>query len=217
MQELYLQLRNIWKRRLRGVATTESANNASAGGAMKPMLTLGIPGSRTTAVLLGALMLYNINPGPTLFSEQPALVWGLIAFLYIGNIMLLVINLPIVRVFAKILQVPYWILVPSIIVLALTGVYYINTSSFALLLSIILGVFGFFLRKLNFSMVTIILGYVLGGIMEDSLRRAFATSGGEIDIFFKVEINLILWLLVAMVICTPFVAKIISKKYKLKR
>nr|WP_274379717.1 tripartite tricarboxylate transporter permease [Campylobacter fetus] len=177
MQELYLQLRNIWKRRLRGVATTESANNASAGGAMKPMLTLGIPGSRTTAVLLGALMLYNINPGPTLFSEQPALVWGLIAFLYIGNIMLLVINLPIVRVFAKILQVPYWILVPSIIVLALTGVYYINTSSFALLLSIILGVFGFFLRKLNFSMVTIILGYVLGGIMEDSLRRAFAISG----------------------------------------
>nr|WP_253908220.1 tripartite tricarboxylate transporter permease [Campylobacter fetus] len=177
MQELYLQLRNIWKRRLRGVATTESANNASAGGAMKTMLTLGIPGSRTTAVLLGALMLYNINPGPTLFSEQPALVWGLIAFLYIGNIMLLVINLPIVRVFAKILQVPYWILVPSIIVLALTGVYYINTSSFALLLSIILGVFGFFLRKLNFSMVTIILGYVLGGIMEDSLRRAFAISG----------------------------------------
>nr|WP_065844941.1 tripartite tricarboxylate transporter permease [Campylobacter fetus] len=86
------------------MATTESANNASAGGAMKPMLTLGIPGSRTTAVLLGALMLYNTNPGPTLFSEQPALVWG---FLYIGNIMLLVINLPIVRVFAKILQVPY--------------------------------------------------------------------------------------------------------------
>ncbi|WP_199774782.1 tripartite tricarboxylate transporter permease [Campylobacter fetus] len=159
-------------------------------------------------------MLYNINPGPTLFSEQPALVWG---FLYIGNIMLLVINLPIVRVFAKILQVPYWILVPSIIVLALTGVYSINTSSFALLLSIILGVFGFFLRKLNFSMVTIILGYVLSGIMEDSLRRAFATSGGEIDIFFKVEINLILWLLVAMVIYTLFVAKIISKKYKLKR
>lgn len=198
-----------------GVAAPESANNACAGGAMIPMLTLGVPGSGTTAVLLGALMLYNINPGPMLFVEQPVLVWGLIASMYVGNIMLLVINLPLVKVFTKILQVPYWLLVPCVTVLAFVGVYSVNFSTFALLLAVILGVLGYFLRKLHFSMATVILGFVLGKIMEDNLRRAFAISGGEIDIFFQGTINYVLWGLSLFILFVPMIAKIVAKKYAL--
>ncbi|UOD35067.1 tripartite tricarboxylate transporter permease [Deferribacteraceae bacterium V6Fe1] len=197
----------------RGLAAPESANNASAGGALVPMLTLGIPGSGTTAVLLGALMLYNINPGPMLFTEQPKLVWGLIASMYIGNIMLLVINLPLVKVFTKILQIPYWILVPSVVVLAFVGVYSVNLSTYSLMIAIILGVLGYILRKLNYSMAPIILGFVLGEIMEDNLRRALSMSGGEYGIFFEGRINIVLWILVAAMLIMPIVIKIVKKKY----
>ncbi|AHJ13601.1 tricarboxylate transport membrane protein TctA [Sulfurospirillum multivorans DSM 12446] len=200
---------------MRGLAAPESANNACAGGALVPMLTLGVPGSGTTAVLLGALMLYNINPGPMLFVEQPKLVWGLIASMYIGNVMLLIINFPMVRIFTKILQVPYWLLVPSVIVLAFVGVYSVNMSTFALLLSLILGVLGYFLRKLHYPMAPVILGFVLGKIMEDNLRRAFAMSGGEIGIFFQGTINYILWGLTLFILFVPMIAKMVSKRYAL--
>ncbi len=199
----------------RGVAAPESANNACAGGALVPMLTLGVPGSGTTAVLLGALMLYNINPGPMLFVEQPLLVWGLIASMYIGNVMLLVINFPMVRIFTKILQVPYWLLVPSVIVLAFVGVYSVNMSTFALLLSLILGVLGYFLRKLHYPMAPVILGFVLGKIMEDNLRRAFAMSGGEVGILFQGTINYILWGLTLFILFVPILSKMVAKHYAL--
>lgn len=200
---------------LRGLAAPETANNACAGGALIPMLTLGVPGSGTTAVLLGALMLYNINPGPMLFVEQPLLVWGLIASMYIGNVALLVINLPMVGVFTKILQVPYWLLVPSVIVLAFVGVYSVNMSTFALLLSLVLGVLGYFLRKLHYPMAPVILGFVLGKIMEDNLRRSFAISGGEAGIFFQGTINFVLWGLTIFIVFVPMISKYIAKKYSL--
>jgi putative tricarboxylic transport membrane protein len=200
---------------MRGLAAPESANNACAGGALIPMLTLGVPGSGTTAVLLGALMLYNINPGPMLFVEQPLLVWGLIASMYIGNVMLLVINFPMVRVFTKILQVPYWLLVPSVIVLAFVGVYSVNMSTFALLLALILGVLGYFLRKLHYPMAPVILGFVLGKIMEDNLRRAFAMSGGETGILFQGTINAILWGLTLFILFVPMLSKMVAKRYAL--
>ena len=194
---------------MRGLAAPESSNNACAGGALIPMLTLGVPGSATTAVLLGALMLYNINPGPMLFTEQPMLIWGLIAS------MLLVINFPMVRVFTKILQVPYWLLVPSVIVLAFVGVYSVNSSTFSMGLAILLGVVGYFLRKLNYPMAPVILGFVLCHIMEDNLRRAFALSGGEISIFFGSTINNVLWAMTLAIFCVPMLVKFISKKYSL--
>lgn len=197
----------------RGLAAPEASNNASAGGAMVPMLTLGIPGSGTTAVLLGALMLYNINPGPMLFTEQPKIVWGLIASMYLGNIMLLVINLPLVKLFTKILQVPYWILVPSVIVLAFVGVYSVNLSTYSLMIAIILGVFGYILRKLHYSMAPIILGFVLGEIMEDNLRRALSMSGGEWNIFFASRISIVIWGFVVAIFFVPIIAKYVNKRY----
>ena len=202
---------------MRGLAAPESANNACSGGALIPMLTLGVPGSGTTAVLLGALMLYNINPGPMLFVEQPLLVWGLIASMYIGNIMLLIMNFPMVRVFTKILQIPYWLLVPSVIVLAFVGVYSVNMSTYALFLTIILGILGYFLRKLHYPMAPVILGFVLGKIMEDNLRRAFAMSGGEVGIFFQGSVNWILWSLTIFILFVPMLAKMVARRYQLKR
>lgn len=202
---------------MRGLAAPEAANNACSGGALIPMLTLGVPGSGTTAVLLGALMLYNINPGPMLFVEQPLLVWGLIASMYIGNIMLLIMNFPMVRVFTKILQIPYWLLVPSVIVLAFVGVYSVNMSTYALFLAILLGVLGYFLRKLHYPMAPVILGFVLGKIMEDNLRRAFAMSGGEVDILFQGTINWILWGMTLFILFVPLLAKMVAKRYKIGR
>ncbi|HXV21656.1 MAG TPA: tripartite tricarboxylate transporter permease [Desulfuromonadales bacterium] len=195
----------------RGLAAPEAANNASVGGAMVPMLTLGIPGSGTTAVLLGALMLFNINPGPLLFEQQPALVWGVIASMYIATAALLVMNLPMVKIFTKVLQLPDWILIPGIVVLSVLGVFSVNGSTFSLLVMIGLGVFAYILRTLNYPMAPVVLGFVLGELMEDSLRRALSISGGEIGILFASPIVKILWVLSLLVVFAPlFLNKLVA-------
>ncbi|MCP1368017.1 tripartite tricarboxylate transporter permease, partial [Halomonas sp. BBD48] len=153
---------------MRGLAAPEAANNAAAAGSFVPMLTLGIPGSGTTAVLLGALMLYNITPGPMMFTERPEVAGGLIASLYIGNVVLLALNLPLAGLFAKVLTIPRWVLVPGIAILAFAGVYQLHSDLMAIYLMLIIGVFGYLLRKLGFSLAPVILGYVLGGLMEDN-------------------------------------------------
>lgn len=170
---------------LKGVAAPESANNAAACGSFIPMLTLGIPGSGTTAVMIGALTLYNINPGPAMFSDQPLIVWGLIAALLIANVVLLLLNLPLIGIFIKMLSVPMWALVPVIAVVSAIGVYSINASSFDLFLIFIIGIFGYFLRKLQFPMAPLILGFVLGEMLEVNLRRALSISSGDIAILWQ--------------------------------
>ena len=132
---------------LRGLAAPESANNAAAVGSFVPMLTLGVPGSGTTAVMMGALTMYNITPGPQLFAEQPTLVWALIASLMIGNIILLVLNLPLVGFFARLLSIPSYILIPIIATVSFVGVYAIHSTIFDLLLCMGLGIIGYILRK----------------------------------------------------------------------
>ncbi|HBP77337.1 MAG TPA: tripartite tricarboxylate transporter TctA, partial [Halomonas sp.] len=169
---------------MRGLAAPESANNAAAVGSFVPMLTLGIPGSGTTAVLLGALMLYNITPGPMMFIERPEVAGGLIASLYIGNIVLLMLNLPLAGVFARVLTIPRWVLVPAIAILAFVGVYQLHSDLFAIYLMLLIGVFGYLLRKLGFLLAPVILGYVLGGLMEQNLRRALSISGGDVGILW---------------------------------
>ncbi len=178
----------------RGLAAPEAANNAAAGGAFVPMLTLGIPGSGTTTILLGALLLYNIQPGPMLFAEKPEVAGGLIASMYVGNLMLLVLNLPLVNVFARILLVPNWLLVPGITVMAMVGVLSVHGSILSILSMLAIGVFGYFLRKLEYSLIPLILGFVLGELLEENLRRALAISGGEMGILFQSKICQVLWL-----------------------
>lgn len=178
----------------RGVAAPEAGNNAAAGGALVPMLTLGVPGSGTTAVLLALLMTLNITPGPMLFTERPDLVWGLIATLFIANVVLLILNVPMVKLFVRILSVPAWVLLPGVTMISFVGIYSLSGSYFDLLLMIAFGVLGYFLRKLEVPTVPIILGILLGNHMEDSLRRAMVISSGEWTYLFSSPIAVGLWI-----------------------
>lgn len=188
---------------VRGLAAPEAANNATACGAFVPMLTLGVPGSGTTAVMLGALMLYNIQPGPMLIAERPEVVGGLVASLFVGNFLLLLLNLPLVNIFARVLTVPNWLLVPGILVLSIVGVYSTHSSVFSILLMLGIGMCGWLLRKAGFDMAPIILGFVLGHVMEVNLRNALAISGGDISILFQSTISIVLWILAAAVAILP--------------
>jgi putative tricarboxylic transport membrane protein len=188
---------------LRGLAAPESANNAAAGGAMVPMLTLGIPGSGTTAILLGALLLFNVTPGPMMFEQRPEIAWGLIASMYIGNVALLVLNLPLVGLFARLLTIPHAYLIPLIAMLAFVGVYSVVGSSFDLYLILGLGLFGWFLRKLDFPLAPVILGAVLGGLFENNLRRALSISNGDWGILLESASSLTLYGLAALMLVLP--------------
>ncbi|KIP98257.1 MULTISPECIES: tripartite tricarboxylate transporter permease [Pseudomonas] len=189
---------------LRGLAAPETANSASACGSMVPMLTLGVPGSGTTAVMLGALTLYNITPGPLLFRDQPDIVWGLIASLFVANIMLIVMNVPMIKIFTKILAVPYWALVPAIAIITSIGVYAVHATAFDLFLMIGIGVAGYILRKMDFPLSAILLGFILGGLMEQNLRRALSISNGELGILFASPITWGVWTLIVAMIALPF-------------
>ncbi len=188
---------------VRGLAAPESANNASAGGAMVPMLTLGIPGSGTTAILLGALLLFNITPGPLMFEQRPEIAWGLIASMYIGNVALLVINLPLVGLFARLLTVPQHFLIPMVAVLAFVGVYSVVSNPFDLYMIIALGVFGWILRKLDFSLAPVILGVVLGALFENNLRRALSISAGDWSILLASWNSIVIYALSVLVVLVP--------------
>lgn len=188
---------------LRGLAAPEAANNSSAVGAMVPMLTLGIPGSGTTAILLGALLLFSIQPGPLMFEQRPEIAWGLIASMYIGNVALIIINLPLVGLFARILTMPQSYLIPLVAVLAFIGVFSVVGSSFDLYMMIGLGVFGWLLRKLDFSLAPVILGVVLGALFEDNLRRALSISGGDWSILVNSAESIILYAMAALIVIVP--------------
>ena len=177
----------------KGIAAPEAGNNSAAGGALVPMLTLGVPGSGTTAVLLALLMTLNITPGPLLFTERPEVVWGLIASLLIANFVLLVLNVPMVKIFSRVLQVPAAILLPGVTMISFVGIYSLSGSYFDLLLMILFGVAGYFLRKMDIPTVPVILGILLGGHMEVSLRRAMVLSDGDWTYLFASPISIGLW------------------------
>lgn len=197
---------------LRGLAAPESANNSAATGSFIPMLTLGVPGSGTTAVMMGALTLYNITPGPVLFDAQPQLVWGLIASLFIANVMLFLMNVPMVRVFASMLSIPPRLLVPGILTVSFIGVYAINATRFDLLLVVGIGVIGYFLRKMNVPMAPMVLGVVLGNMMEQNLRRALSITDGDVSILFESKISIALWIAAVLVGVVPPLMRKLSKR-----
>ena len=196
----------------RGVAAPEAGNNAAAGGAMVPMLTLGVPGSGTTAVMLALLMTLNITPGPLLFKEQPEIVWGLIASLFIANIVLLIMNVPLVKIFVKVLMVPPWVLMPMVTMVSFVGIFSLSGSYFDMLLMIAFGALGYILRKLDVPTVPVILGILLGNAMEDSLRRAMVISDGDWTYLFSTPIAVGLWLFAAGGFLAPmFLRKIVKR------
>jgi len=200
----------------RGVAAPEAGNNAAAGGALVPMLTLGVPGSGTTAVLLALLMTLNITPGPLLFTERPELVWGLIATLFISNFVLLILNVPLVKIFVKLLSVPAWVLLPGVTMVSFVGIYSLSGSYFDLLLMIGFGVLGYFLRKIDVPTVPIILGILLGNHMEDSLRRAMVIGDGDWTYLFQSPISIGLWVAAIVGFVAPvFISKFFKKPQRI--
>ena len=196
----------------RGVAAPEAGNNAAAGGALVPMLTLGVPGSGTTAVLLALLMTLNITPGPTLFTERPDVVWGLIASLLIANFVLLAMNVPMVKVFVRVLQVPSWVLLPGVTMISFVGIYSLSGSYFDLLLMVAFGALGYVLRKLDIPTVPVILGILLGGNMENALRRAMVLSDGDPMFLFSTPIAIGLWAAANAGFVAPMFLRSVLKK-----
>ena len=190
----------------RGVAAPEAGNNAAAGGALVPMLALGVPGSGTTAVLLAMLLALNITPGPLLFTNNPDVVWGLIAALFIGNVMLLVMNIPMVSLFVRVLLVPPRYLMPAVAMISFVGIYGISGSTFDLMVMVFFGLLGWILRKLDVPLVPIILGVLLGNQMEANMRRAMTISDGDWSALFASPLSIGLWLFAFFGFILPIVA-----------
>jgi putative tricarboxylic transport membrane protein len=198
---------------IEGVAGPEAANNSDTAGAMVPLLTLGIPGGGATAVLMGAFIMYGIQPGPLLFQNRPDLVWGLIDSMYIGNVMLLILNLPLIGIFVQLLKIPSGILYPLIIAISVIGAYAINGSMTDLYLILIFGVIGYVFDKVDIPVAPLVLSLVLGGMMEQSFRQAMTISGGSPKIFFSSAITMTLVVMSVISVLMPFILPKL-KKYK---
>jgi putative tricarboxylic transport membrane protein len=175
-----------------GVAGPESANNAASTGAFVPMLALGIPTGPVTAVLIAALLIHGVPPGPTLVNDHPNVFWGFVASMYVGNLMLLALNLPLVGVFVNILRIPYAYLYPLIIMFCIIGVYEVNNSIVDVWIMLIMGVVGYALKKFNFDPAPLVLGLVIAPLFEMSLRQSLIMSGGSWNIFLQRPIALAL-------------------------
>jgi putative tricarboxylic transport membrane protein len=174
---------------IEGVAAPESANNSAAQGAFIPLLTLGIPANVVMAILLGALMIHNITPGPLLVKEHPQLFWGVISSMYLGNIMLLVLNLPLIGLWVQLLRVPYSLLFPLILFICLIGAYVINNSAVDVGLMFLFGVLGYFMRKFDYEPAPMVLAYVLTPLLENALRQSLILSDGSFGIFMSRPIS----------------------------
>jgi putative tricarboxylic transport membrane protein len=197
---------------IEGVAGPEAANNATVTTALIPLLTLGIPVSNTTAVLLGAFQNYGIQPGPQLFSSSSALVWALIASLYIGNVMLLVLNLPMVGLWVKLLKVPKAQLYAGILIFATVGTYGMRQSAFDLVLLYAVGVLGLVMRRFSFPTAPVIVGMILGPLAEAQLRNAMSIGEGSAMIFLQRPMSLFLLAVVVTVLVLPRVLKRFQSK-----
>ena len=197
---------------IEGVAGPEAANNASAAGVLVPMLALGLPTSATAAIMLSAFQSYNINPGPQLFATKPELVWGLIASLYIGNVMLLVLNLPLVGLWVKILRIPTPLLYGGILMFATIGTYGISRSAVDLILLYVMGIMGFFMRRYDFPTAPVIIGMILGPLAEQNFRQAMTISQGDMMIFLTKPISLALLLISVLAIAGPKLWEMRSRK-----
>ncbi len=185
---------------LPGVAVPEAANNSATQTAFIPTLTLGVPGSPPMAIVIGALMIYGITPGPRLLTEQPEMFWGLVASFLVGNIMLLILNVPLIGIWVRLLRIPYKYMYPTIIVLICMGVYSLNNNVFDIWLTLVIGVAGYVMRLFRFEPAPLLLGFVLGPMMEEQLRRTMLLSRGDPMIFLQRPISATLLILTALII-----------------
>jgi TctA family transporter len=188
------------KGNIRGVAGPESANNAGAQTSFIPMLTLGIPGNPVMALMIGAMMIQGIAPGPQVMTEQPELFWGMIASMWVGNLMLVILNLPLIGIWIKLLTVPYRMLFPAILLFCCIGVYSINNSAFDVLAMALFAALGYLFVKLDCEPAPLILGYILGPLMEENLRRAMLLARGDASTFLTKPISAALLAIAALLL-----------------
>jgi putative tricarboxylic transport membrane protein len=194
-----------------GVAAPESANNAASISGFAPLLALGVPGSATTAVMLAGFMMWGIRPGPMLFTTKPDLVWGLIASMYVGNVLLLAINMFLIPVFVAMLRIPYSILMGFIIIFASIGAYSVNNSMFEVWLMVGFGLLGYAMKKLEYPIVPLVLAMVLGNLVEKSLRQALVLSAGSFVVFFTRPITAGFLLAALLAYCSPLIRIALKK------
>jgi len=197
---------------IQGVAGPEAANNAATGGAFIPLLSLGIPANAVMALLLGAFIIHGVQPGPMLVKEHPQLFWGAVASMYVGNVMLLILNLPLIGLWVKILRVPYPILFPLILLFCLIGCYSLNNSVTEVLLMVLFGLIGYGFKKFQYEAAPLVLALVLGPMMENSLRQALLMSAGSPVIFFERPISAILMGTAIFLLIFPLIPKFQKKR-----
>ncbi|WP_425429687.1 tripartite tricarboxylate transporter permease [Desulfuromusa kysingii] len=197
---------------LRGLAAPEAGNNAASSGSFVPLLCLGIPGSGTTAVMLGALIAYGIEPGPRMLTANPQVFWGLIMSMYLGNVFLLILNLPLIPYFARLLAVPRNFMVPMILFFSLMGVYLVTFNDFDILMMVIFCIAAMALRLMNFPMAPLLLGFILGGLMEDNLRRALLIYNDSFSFMWERPLTLGINLATLLILVFPMIRSFIARR-----
>lgn len=197
---------------IEGVAGPEAANNAATGGAFIPLMTLGIPPNVVIAMLLGAFMIHGITPGPLLMKEHPQMFWGVIVSMYVGNIMLLILNLPLIGIWVKILKIPYKILFPLILLFCLIGVYSVSNSVFDIYVMLIFGIFGYLIKKFEYEGAPLILAFVLGPMMEHNLRKSLIMSQGDFSLFFTRPLAAVFLIAALILLISPLIPWLRKKR-----
>ncbi|MGN6576223.1 MAG: tripartite tricarboxylate transporter permease [Nocardioides sp.] len=196
---------------IEGVAGPEAANNASFSGVLVPLLTLGLPTSATAAVMLAAFKIFNLQPGPQLFDKAPDLVWALIASLFVGNVMLLALNLPLIRVWVKVLEIPRPVLYAGILVFATLGIYSVSGTVTDILIAYAIGILGFAMRQLDFPIAPTILGAILGPELENQFRRALSVGDGDLSVFVARPLSLVILVIAALALLLPYAPRIVAR------
>ncbi len=201
---------------IEGVAGPETANNAAATSTMVPLLALGIPYGAVTALMLAAMMVHGVQPGPLLMTTHPEIFWGLIVSMYIGNAMLLVMNVPMIGVWVSLLRIPNHIFLPLILLMAVIGAYSVRNSMIDVYVLLFLGVLGYVLRKFRFQLAPMVIGLVLGPLIEKHLREGLFMSLGDVSVFFSSPIAITIWVVVLLALSTNLIRKLVEKVFGIK-
>jgi putative tricarboxylic transport membrane protein len=199
---------------IEGVAGPETANNAAVAANFIPLVSLGIPANVVMALIMGALMMYGIKPGPTFIADNPGLFWGVVASMYVGNAMLLVLNLPLIGVWVRLLKVPYQVLFPFILLFCAIGVYCLNNNIWELIIMTVFGLLGYLMRKFEYEGAPFVFAMVLSPIMETNLRKSLLMSEGSFGIFFARPISLTLMVVGIVLLCLPLLPFLKRKVFK---
>lgn len=195
-----------------GVAGPEAANNAAAQTSFIPMLTLGIPSNGTMALMMGAMMIHNIAPGPQVIVQQPALFWGLITSMFVGNVLLVLLNLPLVGVWVKLISVPYRYLFPAILMFCVIGLYSIQNQTFEILVAAVFGLLGYLFMRMRCEAAPLLLGFILGPMLESNLKRAMLLSKGDMSTFVTRPISAVMLGLAVLLLMTVFLPQLRKKR-----